>query len=251
MRKFYYWLIANLGINPKTTASFFFNIPRYLKECFTISKNFDGTLRFVPYLNDRKAGAGDFMHEYFIQDVFAAQLVYDLNPGKVVDVGSRIDGYIGHLITFRQVELIDIRPVTAEIKNLKFLQMNFSDPAKVEENYTDFVSCLHSIEHFGLGRYGDPIDLNAVPSAMRSFNNILKSNGTLLLSTTFGRERIEFNKQWIFNFDKMIQLLKNSGFNIGRLFYLNSTHFVESDAFNASAICDKKDTLVIMLCQKR
>lgn len=142
------------------------------------------------------------MHEYFIQDVFAAQLVQKLNPVKVVDVGSRIDGYIGHLISFREVELIDIRPISSNIQNLSFLQMDFSAPEALKKEYTDFISCLHSIEHFGLGRYGDPINLNAVQEALLNFYSILKPEGKFLLSTTFGKERIQFNKQWIFDFEK-------------------------------------------------
>lgn len=250
MKTFYYWMIANLGWNPKTSISFFLNFPRYVWEYFKVARSFKGKIAFLPYLNDRNSAAGNFLHEYFIQDVFAAQLVHELNPIQVVDVGSRIDGYIGHLISFRRVELIDIRPVESSVKNLEFLQANFSDETSINANYTDFISCLHSIEHFGLGRYGDPIDLMAVQSALRNFYKILKPGGYFLLSTTFGNERIEFNKQWVFDFESMLNKLRIIGFHIHKLYYLNNTHFTEAIEEEITKIASKRDTLVILLCNK-
>jgi ubiquinone/menaquinone biosynthesis C-methylase UbiE len=250
MRKFYYWMIANIGIDPKSFIGFFINIPRFVSDYVAFKKLHNVNIELWPYLNDRKSSAGSFMHEYFIQDVFAAQLVHRLNPQKIVDVGSRIDGYIAHLITSREVELIDIRPMDSVIKNLKFLQMNFSDYESVKENYTDFVSCLHSIEHFGLGRYGDPIVKDAVPSALKSFSRITKPNGAFLLSTTFGKERVKFNAQWIFDFNKMKDQLEALGFVIEELYYLDNTTFKIADANTINAITAQHDALVLMLCRK-
>jgi ubiquinone/menaquinone biosynthesis C-methylase UbiE len=250
MKKFYYWMIANIGIDPKSFIGFFINIPRFVADYIKFKKLHKVNIELWPYLNDRKSTAGSFMHEYFVQDVFAAQLVHRLNPQKIVDVGSRIDGYIAHLITSREVELIDIRPMDSVIKNLKFLQMNFSDYESVKENYTDFVSCLHSIEHFGLGRYGDPIVKDAVPSALKSFSRITKSNGVFLLSTTFGKERVKFNAQWIFDFNKMKDQLQALGFVIEELYYLDDAAFKIADANTISAITAQHDVLVLMLCRK-
>lgn len=250
MKAFYYWMIANLGINPRTTFSFFINLPQFFREYFIIKRKYPGRVSFNPYLVDRASGAGSFMHEYFVQDVFAAQLVHRLNPVKVVDVGSRIDGYIGHLISFRKVELIDIRPMTSEVPNLSFLQMNFSDGVNVKEGYTDFISCLHSIEHFGLGRYGDPLDLNAVPAALNNFHKMLKEGGSFLLSTTFGKEHIQFNKQWIFDIKKMVAQLTQTGFDIRESYYLEDMKFIPGDINEIAAMADKRNVLVLMLCKR-
>jgi ubiquinone/menaquinone biosynthesis C-methylase UbiE len=251
MKKFYYWMIANIGIDPRAFTGFFINIPRFIRDYIKFRKLHKVEIELWPYLNDRKSSAGSFMHEYFIQDVFAAQLVHRLNPGKIVDVGSRIDGYIAHLITSREVELIDIRPMNSQIANLKFLQMNFSDCNSVKENYTDFVSCLHSIEHFGLGRYGDPITKDAVPSALKSFAKIVKPGGHFLLTTTFGRERVKFNAQWVFDFEKMKIQLEALNFVIEELYYLDQTVFKTANAEAIVMIASQRDILVLMLCRKK
>jgi len=250
MRSFYYWMIANLGINPKAFLSFFRYMPAFFLEYVKVKRMYKGRVDFVPYVTDKNSAAGSFLHEYFIQDVFAAQFVHRLNPVKVVDVGSRIDGYIAQLISFRQVELIDIRPVNASIQNLSFLQMDFSNNHTIPSNYTDFISCLHSIEHFGLGRYGDPIHLDAVPAALQNFHTILKPGGTFLLSTTVGEERIAFNKQWIFDINKMAGQLQQSGFTIAEIFALQEYHFKSVTIGELALLTSAKDVLVILICRK-
>jgi hypothetical protein len=64
---------------------------------------------------------------------------------------------------------------------------------------TDSISCLHAIEHFGLGRYGDNIDPNG---HIKGFNNILdmlKAGGMLYISFPIGEKNsVQFNSQRIF-----------------------------------------------------
>lgn len=251
MKKFYYWSIANIGIDPKTFVSFFLNIPRFTSDYFKFRKRYKGKMTLRPYLNDRKNSAGYFLHDYFVQDIFAAQLVHELNPEKVVDVASRIDGYIGHLISFRPVEMIDIRPMKFSIPNLSFIQMNFADHSSVKESYTDFISCLHSIEHFGLGRYGDPIDTTAVPAALKSFSKITKPGGHFMFSTTFGRERVIFNEQWVFDIERMADQLCLVGFDIESLYYLHDHAFAKADLSAIARLAWEKDRLVLLLCRKK
>lgn len=74
------------------------------------------------------------------------------------------------------------------------------DQNNARPNISDSISCLHAIEHFGLGRYGDPID----PSGhKKGFNNILrmlKPNGTLYISFPIGKTNaVHFNAHRVFH----------------------------------------------------
>ena len=60
------------------------------------------------------------------------------------------------------------------------------------------LSCLHVIEHIGLGRYGDPIDPLGTAKAAAELERVLRPNGRLLLTTPVGRERVQFNAHRIF-----------------------------------------------------
>ena len=51
-----------------------------------------------------------------------AQKIFEARPLRHVDVGSRIDGFIAHVASFRVVEEIDIRPSPMQIKNVVFIR---------------------------------------------------------------------------------------------------------------------------------
>ena len=131
-----------------------------------------------------------------------AQYIHTNNPQRHIDVGSRIDGFVAHIASFRKIDVIDIRPLPSTgHKNIEFLQANLMlnlDPKLLES--TDSISCLHAIEHFGLGRYGDPIDPNGHIKGFNNLLDILKPGGTLYISFPVGsKSQVEFNEQRIFN----------------------------------------------------
>ena len=55
---------------------------------------------------------------YFIQDIWAAQRIYKKKPNEHIDIGSRVDGFVSHLMVFMKVKVIDIRPLSSKNKNL-------------------------------------------------------------------------------------------------------------------------------------
>jgi len=136
---------------------------------------------------------------YFFQDQLVAGWIHETNPIRHVDVGSRLDGFIGHLSIFRQVEVVDIRPQPLAVKNVQFRQLDLMEdlPEKWIES-TDSLSCLHTIEHFGLGRYGDPINPDGYLKGLDQLKRMVKSGGRLYLSTPIGPQRVEFNAHRVF-----------------------------------------------------
>lgn len=137
---------------------------------------------------------------YFFQDQIAARWVFETQPQRHVDVGSRIDGFIGHLAIFRQVDVIDIRPLRSSVTNIRFHQLDIMaelPPEWIES--TDSLSCLHTIEHFGLGRYGDPIDPEGHLKGISGLRDMVRPGGRIILSTPIGPQRIEFNAHRVFS----------------------------------------------------
>ena len=146
--------------------------------------------------NEASGGTG----AYFLQDLIVARWIHELNPARHVDVGSRIDGFIGHLAVFRMVEVLDIRPSPGEIPGVIFHQLDLMED--LPERWircTDSLSCLHTIEHFGLGRYGDPLDPLGHLKGIEQLKRMVAPGGRLYLSTPIGLERIEFNAHRIFS----------------------------------------------------
>jgi len=178
-------------------------------------KRLNGKINYIfPVLGEDKKKSGHITNHYFYQDLLVASYIFKNRPTKHVDIGSRIDGFVANVASFRKIEVFDLRINKINFKNIKFRKLNLNKVNKKLYNYTDSISCLHTIEHFGLGRYGDTIDPD---SYIKGFNNLikmLKPKGLLYISfpisnkseTFFNLER-RFNPNDILGWTKKLVLL--------------------------------------------
>lgn len=164
--------------------------------------------RLYPRLEDRFDSAGDARGHYFHQDLWAAALIHDDAPAVHVDLGSRIDGFVAHLLTFREVLVVDLRGLETEWPRLHFVRGNFRSLPFANSGLPS-LSCLHALEHVGLGRYGDPVDPLGHVAASREMERVLGPGGRLYLSVPIGIERVEFNAHRVFAPDTIPQLFKS------------------------------------------
>lgn len=175
--------------------------PKYLSQKFKFKKLGGDITHNYMILDDYKASAGSASGHYFHQDLLVASFIKKENPIKHIDIGSRIDGFVAHVASFREIEVMDIRNLEiSEHKNINFIQKDMMDKNSLEENITDSISCLHAIEHFGLGRYGDKIDINGHINGFNNIIKMLKSGGKLYISFPIGkRNEIHFNAHRVFH----------------------------------------------------
>ena len=209
----YYWAL-NFGFDiPKFLAIRRF--PGVVREYFILKKqNRENTSGWkigftMPSLFDMYEGSGVVSGHYFHQDLLIAQKVFQRQPEKHVDIGSRVETFIAHVATFREIEVLDIRALVSKTPNITFRQCDFTQLPDDLTEYCDSVSCLHALEHFGLGRYGDTIDINGHLRGFESLYKILKPNGILYLSFPVGAERIEFNAHRVFAIQTPLQWAKD------------------------------------------
>ena len=151
-----------------------------------------------PVLDEWNEACGG-LGAYFHQDQRVARWIYEAAPRRHIDVGSRLDGFIGHLSVFREVEVLDIRPHPGDVPGVVFHRFDLMAELPSEwVECTDSLSCLHTIEHFGLGRYGDPIDVNGHVKGLEQLKRMVVAGGLLYLSTPIGPQRVEFNAHRVF-----------------------------------------------------
>lgn len=144
---------------------------------------------------------------------FAARHLNRLSPVSVLDIGSYRHFILGLLSHFK-VTTIDIRDrkpvceneilITCDAKDLKLPDLSF-----------DVVISLCSVEHFGLGRYGDEIDFEADKKALKEMTRVLKSGGHLIFSTELARVPqpiIVFNTHRIYTYDSIVKIRDEFGF---------------------------------------
>lgn len=151
---------------------------------------------FYPIFSEGAQSAGAATGHYFHQDLLVANLIYQAQPSRHLDVGSRIDGFIAHVASFMPIEVLDVRPLAPTgHNNIRFVQANLMadlDPDWIGQY--DSISCLHAIEHFGLGRYGDPLDLDGHLKGFENLLRLLKPGGMLYISFPIAtKSAVEFN----------------------------------------------------------
>lgn len=159
---------------------------------------------------DKDEQGGTMSGDYFHQDLFAARKIFEAAPRKHVDIGSRTDGFVAHVASFRPIEVFDIRPIQSTVKNITFRQADLMNFPAGMESFCDSVSSLHAIEHFGLGRYGDPIDYRGHLKALDAITRMLEPGGTFYFSVPIGPQRIEFNAHRVFSLLYLLEILGES-----------------------------------------
>jgi hypothetical protein len=199
------------GFQPRTFIKSLVGLPRFVSDWqkyrrLNSETNFHPKLREAfPILTDREASAGSADGHYFHQDLWAARKIFLDRPREHIDVGSRIDGFVAHLLTFMPVIVVDIRPLVSKIQGLTYLQDDATSLSMLTENSVRSLSSLHAAEHFGLGRYSDPIDPAACFKFMNSLQRVLAPEGKLYFSVPVGRERVEFNAHRVFHPDTILK----------------------------------------------
>ena len=214
LKSLHAWLLA-FGFNAIKCIDALRGFPFVIKEYIIIRKENKKSkksyhLRFtMPCFDDKYSLKDVISGHYFHQDLLVARKIYQRNPHKHVDVASRIDGFVAHVAAFRAIEVLDIRYLKVDIPDIIFKQADIMSPGIDMLQYCDSLSCLHALEHFGLGRYGDPIDLYGHAHGFENLYKILKTDGILYLSVPIGKERIDFNAHRVFAIDTILTMAEN------------------------------------------
>ena len=190
------------------------DLPHYFRKykILKVQKGEDTLFPFgkwYPRLREWKEQGGVASGHYFHQDLFVAQQIYKHNPVKHIDIGSLVDGFVAHVAAFREIEVWDIRAIDSKVHNMKFYQTDLMHLPEALIASADSVSSLHAIEHFGLGRYGDPIDYFGYKKAIENIHAILKEKGRFYFSVPIGPQRIEYNAHRVFSLKYLFNYLSN------------------------------------------
>jgi SAM-dependent methyltransferase len=170
---------------------------RYARQLDALQQESGGFSVFREFYYD----AGTHPTCYFdFECEFAARHLQRVNPGSVLDIGSYRIFVIGMLSGYK-VTTLDVRPRVSSLSNESIVT---SDAKRLDipSDSFDMVTSLCTLEHFGLGRYGDEFDFTADKKAFSEMIRVLKPGGTLMFSTTITRSKpsIAFNAHRIYDY---------------------------------------------------
>lgn len=190
--------LLGLGFDPRKLLSLR-HLSRFRRDRVEWLRQGGTITRGYRILTDYSDNAGTAKGHYFHQDLLVAQLINEHCPVRHVDIASRVDGFVAHVASWREIEVVDVRPLPESVHgNIRFLQADLMDPQDL--GATDSLSCLHAVEHFGMGRYSDPIDVDGHIKGIANLVNLVAPGGRLYISVPIGhRDEVHFNAHRIFH----------------------------------------------------
>lgn len=158
-------------------------------------------LEINPQIYDKTANTGFDAH-YIYHPAWAARVLAKTRPVEHIDISSSLT-FSTMLSAFIPVRFYDYRPAKISLSGLSsghadLLALPF------ESNSVTSLSCMHTIEHIGLGRYGDEVDPDGDLKAIKELKRVLAPSGDLIFVVPLGIPRIVFNAHRIYSYDQIM-----------------------------------------------
>jgi len=149
----------------------------------------------------------NFDRHYIYHTAWAARVLAQVRPVRHVDIGSSLY-FAGVGSAFVPIDFYDFRPAKIELPCLQcgqadLLKLSFSDGS------IKSLSCMHVVEHVGLGRYGDKIDPEGDVKAIGELKRVLAPGGSLLFVVPVGKPKIAFNAHRIYGYGQVVEYFKD------------------------------------------
>jgi SAM-dependent methyltransferase len=155
-----------------------------------------------PCLDDSTSTTG-FDRHYVYHVAWAVRKVKQIAPAGHVDISSSLY-FSATLSAFMPVEFYDYRPAELSLSGLSSGAANLHH-LPFETASLESLSCMHTVEHVGLGRYGDPLDYDGDLKAIAELKRVVKPGGSILFVTPVGKARIQFNAHRIYRYAQIIE----------------------------------------------
>lgn len=149
-----------------------------------------------------------FDRQYIYHTSWAFKTVLKIKPEIHTDISSSLY-FIGMLSVIQKTNFFDYRPAPLVLDNLK---CGFADLTNLpfDSDSIESLSCMHVIEHIGLGRYGDTLDYNGDIKAISELKRVVKKGGNLLFVVPIGNiPKIIFNLHRIYTHEQIISYFED------------------------------------------
>jgi SAM-dependent methyltransferase len=120
-----------------------------------------------------------------------------------VDISSNLH-FCSVVSAFIPVKFYDFRPADLKLSQLSTDRADLLS-LPFEDNSVHSLSCMHVVEHVGLGRYGDSLNPNGDLEAIGELQRVLATGGSLLFVVPVGKPRIMFDAHRIYSYEQIMR----------------------------------------------
>lgn len=142
---------------------------------------------------------------HYVYHIAWALRVLTVSPGvrEHVDISSSLHFAAG-ASAFMPTRFYDYRPADLQLSDLACGQADLLR-LPFDSDSIASLSCMHVIEHIGLGRYGDPFDPMGDAKAINELKRVLAPGGQLLVVVPIGGQaRIEFDAHRVYTHELIL-----------------------------------------------
>ena len=195
-----------------------------------------------PIITDKYDDMGT-VDDSFWESVWVASRIKENMPTEHYDIGSRLNGFLSIIIAMGiPLKVIDVRPFPVQIDGMECIVDDATELREFADNSIESLSAVSSLEHFGLGRYGDEIDPEACFKCFANIQQKMRGGGKLYITVPIGRERCCFNAHRVFRpgtilseFDRM-KLIEFSYIDGGKLY--RNADLCQFDNYENNHVCN-------------
>lgn len=143
-----------------------------------------------------------FDGHYVYHTAWAARVLNQIKPELHVDISSSL--FFSSIVSaFIPVSYYDFRPPLLQLSNLEIHHADITSLSFANDSVAS-LSCMHVVEHIGLGRYGDSLDPGGDTKAIDELKRVLSPGGDLLLVVPVGVPKVMFNAHRIYSYDQIV-----------------------------------------------
>lgn len=156
-----------------------------------------------PCLNDNTENTF-FDRHYIYHPAWAARIIKTTGPKLHIDISSSLR-FCSVVSAFVPIEFYDFRPAALVLSDLLTARADLTNLHFADNSITS-LSCMHTVEHIGLGRYGDMVDYDGDLKAMSELARVLARGGNFLFVVPIGNKPIiQFNAHRIYTKDQILE----------------------------------------------
>ena len=145
---------------------------------------------------DEKTATMGYEPHYTYHCAWACRELAQAKPSLHVDISSSM-AFVTMASAWVPVVHYDFRIPEIVLSGLTVGQADLC-ALDMKSNSLESVSCLHVLEHVGLGRYGDPLNPRGDRCAAEELARVLAPGGLLLVVVPVGRSRVNFNAHRVY-----------------------------------------------------
>ncbi len=183
-------------------------------------------IKLSPQLFDNKKKE-PFDAHYMYHTAWASRVLSKINPMLHHDFASDLR-FVTMVSSHIKIIQYNLSIPTVKLDNLEFRTTNLTKMENIKSNSLSSVSCMHVVEHVGLGRYGDDINPEGDKEAIKELVRILAPGANLLFVVPVGKPRIFFNAHRVYSYEEILNYFGS--------FKLKEFSIIEDDGFEKGII---------------